>query len=456
MMAQQDLIVLGDWVWAGPGKLMERAGVVVRSGAILEVGTQADLLAKYPQAKRAGGDGRFVIPGMISTHTHYFQTFLKGIGQGLPLRTWIQTVTSPASVTMSEREAYLSAAVGIIDAVRSGTTSIFEFAYAFPNPAIFDAIVQAHLDLGVRGWLGIGVNDTGEDYGLNPALIQPLGEIPNTLDRLTASIRKLGRGLVQPAVAPSSIRGMSKDAIAVIAEYVHSNDLIFSLHVNETPIDNDVAQAKFGKMLIPGLAESGALNDRFLAVHCVRMTPEDIALFAESGVGVSHNPVSNMYLGSGVAPITAMRKAGIPISLGVDGAASNNSQDMIETLKFAVLGQRAALADPSSIQAVDGLIMATVGGAHAMRSANQLGVLEPGYKADLTVLNFNTAKSTPAHDPVGTLVFNSGEENVETVLVDGKPILEAGKLVTIDEEKLLREANAAARNLIQRANIQAR
>ena len=456
MTTTVDTIIIGDWIWAGPGRLIKNAAVTVGSGIILEVGSQADLLPKHKGAKILGGEGRFILPGMISTHTHFFQTFLKGIGQGLPLRPWIQTVTSPASITMNEREAYLSAAIGIIDAIRSGTTAIFEFSYAFPNPEIFNAIAQAYLDLGVRGWLGIGVNDAGAEHGLNPALIQPLKKIPTLLDQITESVQKQGKGLVLPAISPSSIRGLSKDAIPVIAEYARSKGIIFSLHVNEIAVDNDVAQAKFGMPLITALAEHGVLSDHFLAVHCVRMTAEDIATLASHGAGVSHNPVSNMYLGSGVAPIAEMMKAGIPLSLGVDGAASNNSQDMIETLKFAVLGQRAALRDPACIQAEDAIRMATEGGAQVLHANGQLGKLEPGYKADIAVFNFNSAKSIPVFDPIATTVFNSGEENVETVIVDGKVILEAGKLVTMDEENLLQEARTAAAELIQRANIQVR
>ncbi len=454
MNSKADTIILGDWVWTAPGRLIKNAAVVIGSGIVIEAGSQADLLSKYPGIKQIGGSGRFITPGMISTHTHFFQTFLKGVGQGLTLRPWIKKVTSPASITMNEREAYLSAAIGIMDAIRSGTTAVFEFSYAFPNPAMFNAIVQAYLDIGARGWLGIGVNDTGSEHGLNPALIQPLDQIPPLMDKITASVRKQGRGLVLPALAPSSIRGMSREAIPVISEYCRSKDLIFSMHVNEIAVDNDVAQAKFGMPLIPALAENGALNDHFLAVHCVCMTSEDISTLASYNAGVSHNPVSNMYLGSGVAPITEMGKAGVRLSLGVDGAASNNSQDMLETLKFTVLGQRAALRDPSVIKAEDALRMATAGGAQVLNAGDRLGRLEPGYKADITVFNFNTPKTLPVFDPIATTVFNSGEENVETVIVDGKVILESGKFTAINEEKLLFEAQKAAEALLERAGIE--
>jgi len=454
MEIKSDTIILGDWVWPAPGKLLKDAAVVTGSGVIIEVGPQADLLPRYPTLKRVGGRGRFVMPGMISTHTHFFQTFLKGVGSGLTLRPWIKKVTSPASITMNEREAYLSAAIGIIDAIRSGTTSIFEFSYAFPNPAIYDAILQAFLDIGARGWLGIGVNDTGVDHGLNPALIKPLDELMPYTDKIVDSINRQGQGKVAAALAPSSIRGISGEALTAFADYCRSKNLINSIHINEITIDNEVSQEKFGMPLIPALEKLGVLDGHFLAVHCVQMTAEDISILGSHSIGVSHNPVSNMYLGSGVAPVIAMEKAGVRMSLGVDGAASNNSQDMLETLKYTVLGQRVAQREPACIQAEDALRMATTGGARVLQSEDSLGRLEPGHKADVVALHFNSAKSLPVFDPLSTTVFNSGEENVEMVMIDGKLILDDGRFTTLDEGKLLVDAQKAAEELLERAGIE--
>ena len=320
MSKTADYIVLGDWILPTPENLIEDAGVVIGSGMVLEVGTRSELIERYPDAQRLGGKDCFVVPGFINTHTHLFQTFLKGVGQGLSLRPWVQTVTSPASIAMDPNDAYLSASLGILDALHSGTTSIFDFTYAFPNDDIFELILQAFVDIGVRGWLGIGINDTGQEFGVHPELITPLDQILSRLDRLSDSIRKHSQGLVKPAIVTSSIRGMSTEGLTILSQYALDKKMIFSAHINETSADNEIALEKFGKNVIPALADLQVLNELFLAVHCVTMTSEDISILAANSACVSHNPVSNMYLGAGISPVMEMQAAGIPISLGVDGA----------------------------------------------------------------------------------------------------------------------------------------
>jgi 5-methylthioadenosine/S-adenosylhomocysteine deaminase len=453
MSESVDYIIEGDWVFLEPGNLIKNAGVVIGSGVVLEVGLQSELMEKYPDVKRMGGTDCLILPGFISTHTHLFQTFLKGVGQELNLRLWVQKVTSPASVALDPNDAYLSAVIGILDAIHSGTTSIFEYAYAFPNDQIFESILQAFLDMGVRGWLGIGVNDSGVEFGVHPDLILPLDQILTRVERLSTMIRKNGQGLVEPAIVTSSVRGLSGEGIRMISQFALDQKMIFSMHVNESPGDNDIAFQKFGKRLLPSLAEHDGLSDRFLPVHCVHMDQEDISLLSDHGVGVSHNPVSNMYLGSGISPIIKMKQAGIPISLGVDGAASNNGQDMLENLKFAVLGQRILQKDNNCMHASDAIGMATIEGAKVLHAENHLGKILPNYAADLTVLRFNSAKSTPVYDPVATTVFNSSPENVDSVLINGKIVLENRKSLQLDEQKIIQDAKSSARKLLARAEI---
>lgn len=448
-----DYIIEGDWVFLEPGILKTNAGVVIGSGMVMEIGLQSELMGKYPDVTRIGGADCLILPGFINTHTHLFQTFLKGVGQELSLRPWVQKVTSPASVALDPNDAYLSATIGILDALHSGTTSIFEYAYAFPNDQIFESLLQAFLDVGVRGWLGIGVNDSGVEFGVHPDLILPLDQTLIRLERLSAMIRKNGRGLVEPAIVTSGVRGLSGEGIRIISQFAIDQKLIFSMHVNESPGDNEIAFQKFRKRLLPSLAEHGGLSERFLPVHCVHMDPEDISLLADHGVGVSHNPVSNMYLGSGIAPILKMNQAGIPISLGVDGAASNNGQDMLETLKFAVLGQRVLHKDNNCMHASDAIRSATMEGAKVLHSDNHLGKISPNYSADLTVLRFNSAKSTPVYDPLATAVFNSSPENVDTVIINGKTILQHGKSLQLDEQKIIQDAKSSVRKLLTRAEI---
>jgi 5-methylthioadenosine/S-adenosylhomocysteine deaminase len=181
------------------------------------------------------------------------------------------------------------------------------------------------------------------------------------------------------------------------------------------------------------------------------MRPEDVKVLVRHDVKVSHNPISNMYLGSGAAPIVEMRRAGLTVGLGTDGAASNNSQDMIETCKCAGLVQKLAHQDPSAISAADVLDMATIEGARAIGQGERLGSLEPGKQADLFVYDPVCPKSVPVLDPVASLVFSAGTEGVVTTVVAGQVLLENGQVTTVDEAALLRECQEAASALAVRA-----
>lgn len=447
------LLVLGDWVLTSPEFALQSGAVAITGDHIVEVGSADELIRKFPNARKMGGEGRIVMSGMINTHTHLFQTFLKGLGQGLDLRSWVKSVTTPAALTMKPRDAYLAAMVGLMECIHSGATTIFDYSYAFPNPELYAAELQAFSDLGLRGWLGVGVNDTGAEFGVNPAFIQPAQKSLALVDDLRREVEKTWPDQLSVAITPSSIRGLSKNGIESFMGYVREHNLIFSLHVNETERDNEISQRRFGVSAVPFLASAGALTPELLAVHCVYMQKEDIRLFAKNNVKVSHNPVSNMYLGSGIAPVVEMREAGIDVGLASDGAASNNSQDMLEALKLAALSQRVAYRKPNVFTAKDAFTIATYEGAKALGADGHLGLLAPNYLADLTVLKIDTSKCTPVHDPYLSLVFSCGEENVETVIVGGRIVLDGGHLTTVDEKAILAEAQNNACNLVKRANI---
>ncbi len=199
------------------------------------------------------------------------------------------------------------------------------------------------------------------------------------------------------------------------------------------------------------LADMGLLSRDFLAVHCVHMDERDLELLAEHEATISYNPVSNMYLGSGVPPIVRMSELDLPIGLATDGSGSNNSQDMLETLKFGGLLQRVATEDASVADAQTSLDWATRQGAEALRMDGKIGRLEPGYKADFFLVDPFTPKAAPVHDPLATLVYSSGQANVVTVVANGQVLLEEGSFQHLDEASILADAQASAEDLAQRA-----
>lgn len=447
---EADLVVLGDWVLASHQVALPNSAVVVIGDRIVEVGPREEVLSRYEPRRRIGGPNRVVTPGLINTHTHLFQTFLKGLGEGLALRPWVERVTTPAAVAMNYEETYLSALVGLIEALHSGTTAVFEYGYAFPNPALHEAVASAFRDIGMRGWIGIGVNDAGADWGVHPSFIQPIDEAVRKVDNLRHTLARQPDPLLQVALVSGSVRGISSDGVKAFHRYAEEHGLLYSLHLKETPQDDEVAQARFSSKVVPWLEQCGVLTPTLLAVHCVWLDVSEVALLAQGGCGISHNPVSNMYLGVGIAPVAEMLERGMPVGLGTDGAASNNSMDMLETLKFSVLAQRARRLAPNVLASRDGFYMATEGGAAALGMKTALGRLQAGCAADVAVFRVDSYDTVPCHDPYSTIAFSAGPTAVEAVIVGGRVVLDGGNIVTVDEAEVLRRASMAARNLIER------
>ena len=211
-----------------------------------------------------------------------------------------------------------------------------------------------------------------------------------------------------------------------ILEYCLDQNVRYTMHLKETPEDDDMCRRHYGKGIVELLEEIGFLTDRFLAVHCVHLTRSEISLLAGHGVSVSHNPAANLYLGSGIAPIPDCLAAGVNVCLGTDGAASNNTTDMLDTMRLAALIHKGACRDATAMSAGKVLRMATVGGARALGMGETLGSLEVGKKADLVLFNPDRLRSVPMHDPTATLAYSASAENIDTTIVNGKVVYRRG------------------------------
>jgi 5-methylthioadenosine/S-adenosylhomocysteine deaminase len=352
---------------------------------------------------------------------------------------------------MSAEETYLAALVSCLENLRSGATTVVDFMYPVRAPALHEAVIRAMSDSGVRGRYSRCVNDFGADYGFVPGLIEPADAALAHAAELRARFDGSADGRITVGLSIAVIWGVTEAGIRAIRRAADDWHMPITMHVNESPFDNATSLQRFGRATVPMLADTGLLGPDLLAVHCVHMTDEDIGLFVEHGVSVSYNPVSNMYLGSGIAPITRLAEAGLAIGLATDGAGSNNSQDMLEALKFGALLQKVAARDASVVRAQTALDWATRGGAKAAGLDGEIGSVEPGKKADFFLLDSFTAKATPVHDPLATLVYSAGEANVATTVVGGRVLLEDGVFCHLDEPAILREAQRAARRLSERA-----
>ena len=372
----------------------------------------------------------------------------------MAVEQWVQAVTFPTAAAMTPEEVYLLSMVSCLENLRSGATTVMDFMYGMRDPALHDAVIRAMLDSGLRGRYTRYVADSGAEMGIPPAILQPAEESLAHMMALQAEYNGAGNGRLDVGLAIGVVWGMTEPGLRAVRRVANETGMTITMHVNESPFDNISAQENWGLNTIPMLAKTGVLGPDFNAVHCVHMTDEDINLFVEHGVSIAYCAVSNMYLGSGIAPITRMMDAGLTIGIATDGSGSNNCQDMLETLKFSALLQKVGRMDASCVLAQKALDWATRDGARALGLGSQVGSLAPGMKADFFLVNPFTPKAIPVHDPVATLVYSAGQSNVETVVVDGRVLMEGGVFIHLDEPALLREAQRAAQNLARRAGTE--
>jgi len=442
------LVTAAGVVTVDPNDTILRPGAVAVSGeTIVAVGAPDELNLAYAPRKRIDAPGCWVFPGLINTHNHLWQTMLKGLGDDMGLIDWIQTLLVPTMPQIDDEAAYLGSALGALESARSGCTTMLDFMHHFPRLSLYAETIRAWEEIGgslvmartVRDHVGQAVAGYEADLTLD-----------QQLDHIEGLLERHGRDRVW--VAPGTVWGMTPDGLRRVRAFADRLGVLITIHMNEVAFDSEESVRRYGMRSIPFLASIGFLRDDVLHAHGVWNDDEDIRLLAEHRCAVSYNPVSNMYLGSGVPPIVKMREAGVRLSLATDGAASNNSQDMIEALKLGALLQKVAHKDSTAMTAPEILRMATVGGADALHRPD-LGYLAPGMRADFFLFDPRHAKSTPLHDPISTLVYTGGEQNVVTTVAAGRVVLEDGEIVTVNERELLELAQEAAGRLARRAGI---
>jgi 5-methylthioadenosine/S-adenosylhomocysteine deaminase len=436
-----DLLILGGTVvTARPdGLVVADAGIAIAGDSIVAIAVRAEIEGRYEAARTIDADGMLIFPGLVDTHTHLYQTLLKGLGDDLPLMEWLDACTLPSIPHLTPRMCYVAAALGCLESLRSGCTTIFDYMVDHADVEVYDAVLQAFDDVGIQGVLGRGLRD-------RQAETVPL-DIPSIAAQFADCRRLVDQyGVRRVWIAPGATWAMEAESLRGARRLANDLGTRLSLHTDEVVFDSQESLRRFGQRTIPFLESIGFLGPDVVHAHCVQFTEEDCHILARAGGIVSYNPVSNMYLGSGVPPIPRLLDLGVTVSLGADGAASNNSQDMLEALKIGALLPKVAARDPAIFTAAEALRLATSGGAAAM-GRDDFGALEPGKRADLFIFDPHHAKSIPVHDPVSTLVYSSGQVNVHTTLVGGRVVLDNRRIVGIDEDAILDEAQKLADEL---------
>jgi 5-methylthioadenosine/S-adenosylhomocysteine deaminase len=451
--AQADVMINGATVVTlNPERdILQEAAVVIRDDRIVAVESDPARIDAWEAERTIDGTDRVVFPGLVNTHTHLFQTLLKGLGDDLEKREWVQTMASLSSAFLTEEDCYAAALLGCVEGLRTGTTTVLDYMYAHPQPFLSDAVIRAFRETGIRGIYARSYNTTGVENGLPPEVVQPVDVVMDDIERLLQTHHGADNGRIQVWVSPNTIWGQTAEGILRGKELAERYGVGMTMHVSETPWELECSQRQFGMRDLPFLDSLGVLGPGFMAVHCVYLNDREVRILKLRDVSVSHNTIANMYLAAGEAPVPEMLMAGITVGLGTDGAGSNNNMNMVQMLKFTALLHKVMRRDPTVITAEKVLEMATIDGARALGLDAEVGSIEVGKKADLMMVDFRTPNTTPDHHPVSTLVYSASGAEVQTVLVDGRVVVDEGKICTVDEGEVLKEAVARAKSLAKRA-----
>lgn len=432
-------------------RILEDGAVAIRGNRIVAVGDTPDLVDLYKEFETLDVRGKVVFPGLVNTHTHLFQGLLKGLGDDRVLVDWFRQVTGPSAVELLPEDCYHAARLGCLESICSGATTLLDFMYPHNRPGLSEPIIRAFQESGIRGIYARGYVDYGTESGVPEPILETAEEALADCRDLFERYDGSAQGRIHIWVAPCMIWTQTAEGLRATRQLADELGMRISVHVSETPFEIANAQERFGLKDLEYLASIGFLGPDVLAVHCVYLDARDIRILRKHDVKVSHNPVSNMYLSSGVAPIPQMLMAGVTVGIATDGPASNNNQNMIQALKFTALLHKVATRDPTVITAEKVAEMATIDGARAVGLEDEVGSLEVGKKADLIVLDFNNPFAGPVHHPVSTLVYSAIGNEVVTSIIDGEIIMHEGQVRTMDEEEVLRAAQDAADGLAERA-----
>lgn len=389
-----------------------------------------DIIREKEDIEVIDANDMIVLPGLINTHTHAGMNLLRGYADDYNLQTWLKEKIWPFEGRMNEEDIYWGTKLAIIEMLKNGITTFNDMYFAT------DRVINAVKESGIRAVLGYGlIEENDGDEGLKESI------------RLIEMYDGYLNGRVKITLAPHAPYTCSNDYLNEIMKIADKYNSIIHIHISETEKEvNDMIE-NINKTPVEYLEELGLFNFHTLAAHGVHLSDNDIDILGKNNIHISHNPASNMKLGSGVIRLNDLLKAGINVSLGTDGVASNNGLDLIHDVRLAAYLQKAVNSDPTIIALEDIFKMVTINGAKAL-GFDDIGIIEEGKKADLTLINTNKNPAyIPDYNSLSNIFYAGSGRDVDTVIVDGKIVLENNNLKTIDEKEVYTEVSRRIKRL---------
>lgn len=404
-------------------QIIKNGSIIFEGDKIQYVGPKPDELTNIDQIIDA--KGHIVMPGLINTHGHGTMALLRGYGDDLPLQEWLETKMWPIEGKFTKEHIHWGTKLALIEMLKSGTTT---FADMYIH---MDVVGEAVKEAGIRASLTRGILALGSEEKNMKKLEEA--------KKFAENWKHEADGRITTMMSPHSLYTCSPEYVQKIAESAKEIKVPIHIHLSETALEVNRHFEKYGLRPVEHLDHLGILKQPLLVAHAVHINDEELKLLKEYDVKISHNPGSNLKLGSGIAPVPEMLELGITVSLGTDSAASNNNLDMFEEMRLAALIHKGAKMNSTVIPAKTALKMATVYGAESLFISKETGSIEVGKKADFIVLNTDQPHFHPLYDPVSHLVYSASGKDVSTVFINGRKIVENGHMLTLDEERILYE-----------------
>ena len=408
-----------------PDMSIRETDVCVEGDAIAAVG---EVPEGFSAETVVEGKDRLLLPGLVNAHTHTYMTMFRGCGDDLPFAEWLNGRIDPLEAQMTPEDCYWATLLGDLEMILNGTTASIDM-FIFTETAS-----RAAQESGFRTVLTRGL--TGPEGGER--------RLREFFTEYEAWKGRCSR--VTFALGPHAPYSCSEAYLKEVAALAREQGLGLHTHIAESLFEQTTIRERYGCTPVEYMDRCGILGPRTVAAHCIHLTDGDIQLLAERGVSVATNPVSNLKLGNGAAPVPKLLSAGVNVALGTDGAASNNALNLFRELGFVALLHKGLTGDTTAVPAAQALKMATVNGARAL-GLSGCGEIAPGKKADLTVLDIDKPWLRPHNDLLSGLVYCARGDEVEDVMVDGRFLLRKREALTIDRERVLFEVDKTCRRL---------
>lgn len=434
-----DLLIVGGTIVTmdKDRRVIENGAIAITDGKIAMVGARAAVTKNLSAKRTINAAGKVIIPGLINTHTHVPMTLFRGISDDLDLQDWLTKFIFPAEAkNVNEQFVRVGTQLGLAEMIRGGTTTYCDMYY------FEDAIADETKKAGVRGVLGETVLDfpapDNKTWGAGLAYTERF-------------IKKWQNdALIVPAIAPHAPYTVSKEHLLEARDLSNRLNAPLVIHLAEANTETEFIQQKHkGMRPIEFVDSIGFLTNKTIAAHVIQANEKEVDILKSRGVGIAHNPQSNMKLAAGVAPVPMMLRKDIAVGLGTDGAASNNDLNMWEEMDTAAKLHKLISNDPKTLPAEAAFEMATIRGARALHLDKITGSLEVGKRADIAIVDFDSLNQTPYFNIYSHLVYATKATNVRTVIINGRVVMLDRRLLTLNENVIKRSANAYREKIIK-------